>query len=130
MPILEATWRDIRYAVRFLTRTPVFTAVAVLSLALGLALVGSTVAAVNAYLIRALPYPGGERLYNIIYARPGQGGPRGVSAFDWTSLSDVIELAAGSDPDVFYLTDAGYTEPTPGSWVGPGFTDALGIRPA
>ena len=57
---LDALVRDLRFAARGLRRTPVFTLVAIVSLALGLALTTTTVSVVNAYLIRSLPYPDGE----------------------------------------------------------------------
>src|SRR5262245_28194078 len=52
---LDGWLRDVRFAARGLRRTPVFSAVATASLALGLALTTSTVPIVNAYLIRSLP---------------------------------------------------------------------------
>ena len=62
---LDALGRDVRFAARGLRRTPLFTLVATLSLALGLALTTSTVSIVNAYLIRSLPYPESDRLYHV-----------------------------------------------------------------
>src|SRR5436853_3571489 len=58
---------DLRFAWRALRRTPGFTIVAVSSLVLGLALTAATMAVVNAYLIRTLPYPAAHRLYRVIY---------------------------------------------------------------
>jgi putative ABC transport system permease protein len=77
---------DIRFAARALRRTPQFTLVAILSLALGLAVTASTIAVVNAYLIQALPFPASDRLYHVVYALPGQPEPRGMTAIDWRSL--------------------------------------------
>ena len=73
---LDALRRDVRFAARGLRRTPVFTLVATLSLALGLALTTSTVSIVNAYLIRSMPYPESDRLYNVdVTRRPVPGNP-------------------------------------------------------
>ena len=60
---LDDISRDVRLAARGLRRAPGFTLVAVLSLALGLAVTASTLAVVNSYLIRSLPYPASDRLY-------------------------------------------------------------------
>src|SRR5438132_457059 len=68
---LDAFWRDVRFAVRSLRAAPAFTLVAVASLALGFTLASSTIAVVNAYLIRSLPYPAAERLYHVMYAPAG-----------------------------------------------------------
>ena len=79
----------IRFAIRSLCRTPVFTIVTTVSLALGLTLTASTVSVVNAYLERSLPYPDAARLYHVMYAPSGPWEPRGMSGLDWTSLADV-----------------------------------------
>jgi hypothetical protein len=55
--------RDLRFAARGLRRTPAFTSVAVLSLGLAVAVTASTIAVVNAYLIRSLAYPALDRVY-------------------------------------------------------------------
>src|SRR5688572_28188403 len=65
---LEQLYRDLRLAVRSLRRTPSFTITSVATLALGLALVASTFAVINAYLLRAMPFPAAQRLHHVIYA--------------------------------------------------------------
>jgi hypothetical protein len=62
----------------------------VITLAVALALQTSVVAVVNAYLIRSLPYPAADRLYQVTWARPGENAPTGLSDLDWASLSDVV----------------------------------------
>src|SRR5215216_4293815 len=57
VPWLEHLLRDLRLAVRSLRRTPGFTITAITTLALGLALVAMTMAVVNAYLLRSMPFP-------------------------------------------------------------------------
>lgn len=119
--------RDLRIAGRSLRRTPGFTITAVSSLALGVALVAATIACVNAYLIRALPYPDAERLYRVRYAPPGQLEPRGLSALDWTALSEVVDVADSSQRVRFTLTDGPYRREAPGLAVAHGSLDALGV---
>jgi putative ABC transport system permease protein len=74
---------DLRLSWRALRRTPGFTLVAITTLALGLWLTTTTIAVVNAYLIRGLPYPAANHLYHVIYAPVGQPEPRGVATLDW-----------------------------------------------
>ena len=106
---LDALVRDVRFAARGLRRTPVFTLVAIVSLALGLALTTTTVSVVNAYLIRSLPYPNSDRLYHVMYAPPGPWEPRGMTGLDWTSVEDVVEFPIAASGESFYLSGGGHS---------------------
>ena len=124
---LDALVRDVRFAARGLRRSPLFTLVATLSLALGLALTTSTVAIVNAYLIRSLPYPESDRLYHVRYAPPGPWEPAGMTALDWTSVADVVEFPISASSESFYVADGGYTQSLRGMRVTLGFVEGLGV---
>ena len=124
---LDALGRDVRFAARGLRRTPLFTLVATLSLALGLALTTSTVSIVNAYLIRSLPYPESDRLYHVMYAPPGPWEPAGMTALDWTSVADVVEFPISASGESFYVGDGGYTQSLRGMRVTRGFVEGLGV---
>ena len=63
--------RDIRFAVRSLLRRPGFLISAALSLGLGLTVVGTVAAVLNAYASSSLPYSAADRLYYVMYAPPG-----------------------------------------------------------
>jgi putative ABC transport system permease protein len=127
---LDALGRDVRFAARGLRRTPVFTLVAIVSLAVGLALTTTTVSVVNAYLIRSLPYPNSDRLYHVMYAPPGPWEPRGMTGLDWTSVQDVVEFPIGSSGESFYLSGGGSTLSLRGLRVTRGFVDGLGVSVA
>src|SRR5688500_13561462 len=68
---LDAMIHDLLFAGRTLRRSPGFAVTAILSLGLGFALAAMTLAVVNAYLIRSLPYPTADRLFHLRYALPG-----------------------------------------------------------
>ena len=72
---LELLWQDLRYASRAFTRTPVFTAIAVLSLALGLGGNAAMFSLINALLIRPLPYHQPQRLVRITGMYPRAAVP-------------------------------------------------------
>jgi putative ABC transport system permease protein len=119
---------DLSLAWRALRRTPGYAVVAIATLALGLALVASTLALVNAYLIRALPFPASHRLFHVIYAPVGQPEPRGLTALDWRGLSDVVEVADSTIPARFSLREGGSFEVFSGLQVSAGSLEAIGVR--
>src|SRR5262245_8559704 len=127
-------WRDLladlRLAIRTLLKDRGFTIPALVALSLGMTLSAAALIVVNAYLLRALPYPEAQRLYNMRYAAPGASEPRGMETLDWASLNDTIEHAIAWDLDMFYVLGRDHAEATPGAWVTPGFMQGLGIRPA
>src|SRR5687767_8322788 len=97
--------RDLRLGARSLCRTPSFTIVTIASLGLGLGLVATTLAIINAYLLRSLPYPDADRLYHVMYAPVGPYEPRGMTALDWNSISDVVDATVVSSGASYYLGD-------------------------
>src|SRR6185295_11506392 len=62
---IESVWQDVRYAARTLLKSPGFTATALLSLALGIGLNTAIFSAINAVLLRSLPYKDAERIVYI-----------------------------------------------------------------
>jgi predicted permease len=121
---------ELRITLRTLARARGFSLAVVITLALALAVATSVMAIVNAYLVRALPYPNASRLYNVVYAERGEFPPEGLEELDWQSLSDLVEHPIAWDLDMFYLLGGDHPERTPGAWVTPGFMQGLGIRPA
>lgn len=63
--VLEVVWRDLRYAVRTLSRTPIFTAVAILSLTLGIGANTAMFQLLNALVFRPVPVANPQELVEI-----------------------------------------------------------------
>jgi putative ABC transport system permease protein len=122
---LDDFFRDLGFAVRSLRRSPGFTVVTVASLALGLALAASTLAVVNAYLIRAMPYPAAERLHRVQY---GRQEPRGLEKLDWKTLNDVVEIPDASTSARLTLWHGTEQQDVYGLLVDAGSLEMLGVR--
>ncbi len=73
MESLESLWSDFRYALRTFRRMPGFTAVATITLALGIGATSAMFTLVNSILLRPLPYPESGRLVRVIQSYPEIG---------------------------------------------------------
>src|SRR5438874_1280826 len=76
IPLLEPMVRDLRYAFRMLRKSPGFTAIVLVTLAVGIGVNTAVFTVVNGVLLNPLPYPEPERLATIMTVATS---PRGVS---------------------------------------------------
>jgi putative ABC transport system permease protein len=128
-------WQDLRYGFRMLARNPGFTAVAVLTLALGIGANTAIFSAVNTLLLQPLPYKDPDRLVVIWnhsgHGKSGQSLPA-VSApdlIDYQQQSHLFEgFAAGSGSSANLIGAAG-PERLFGGEVTANFFPLLGIQP-
>ncbi|HEX7318171.1 MAG TPA: ABC transporter permease [Pyrinomonadaceae bacterium] len=129
--VLELLFKDLRYALRMLRRKPGFTAVAVLTLALGIGGNTAIFSVVNAVLLRALPYPEAERLVSVYESLP-QGGTGSVSVpnfMDWRAQSDAFTGLAAYEFGDFNLREEQQPVRAVGATVTANFFDVLGATP-
>jgi putative ABC transport system permease protein len=118
---METFWQDLRYAIRMLRRSPGYTAVAVVTLALGIGANTAIFSVVNAVLMRPLPYRDYDRL---VIAR--------VSAPDFRDLkqsSQVFDQMAIWASNLYNVTIQNETSQVTGAIVSPDFFPMLG-KPA
>ena len=99
--------KDIRYSIRLMIKSPGFTGVALIALALGIGANTAIFTAVNAVLFSPLPYPAPDRLVTVYATNPGQGQsrvPLSVADFlDWRARNQSLEpLAAYSNAPLNY----------------------------
>src|SRR5262249_28850684 len=73
-PTVEDLWFDIRYGLRSLKRSPVFTVVALLTIAIGIAANAAVFTVVNSVLLKPLNYPHAEELVALHQDAPGAEG--------------------------------------------------------
>jgi putative ABC transport system permease protein len=126
-------WQDVRYAARTLRRTPAFTAVAVLTLALGIGGTVAIVSAVYAVLYRPLAVADGHRLVVPVSVNAGRGIERGSVPFadyaDWRNERDVFEQVALFSPTQMDLGGAEAPERVEGVQVSAEYFAAMSARP-
>ncbi len=86
--LLETLWQDVRIGVRKLRKSPNFTAVAVLTLALGIGANAVVFGVMNALILRPLNIPGSQQLYMIERTQSGQDSSPMQSYPDYRDLRD------------------------------------------
>jgi predicted permease len=129
---LDATGRNVCYAVRALRHTPGFTLTVVLTLALGIGANTAVFSAIDAVLLRPLPFPGGDRLVLITQMREGSGETRiaPVRLRDWNQLNSTFEGIAGYYVDDLVDASRPFPERFRRAFVSRGFFDVLRVTPA
>ena len=126
--------RDIRhdliYTLRSLARTPAFTAVALLTLALGIGANTAIFSVINAVLLRPLPFTSPDRLV-FLWSAAGAQPVNLVPArmLDFRERLTSIQGLAGIGHLSVNLTGGGDAERIPASSVSSSFFDVLGVRP-
>jgi predicted permease len=130
---LEDFVGDLRFGARSLARTPAFSAVAVLSLALGIGPNTAIFSSVDALLLKPLPYPDADGLVRVFVHEMGEARGSTLSVADVEALAPargfrhfgVYSTIGGS----VALESAGGAEPVTGAAATAGVFDALSVRP-
>ena len=133
--VLRDLWHDLRYGARMMRKAPGFTAVAVLTLALGIGANTAIFSVVDAVLLRPLPFTHPERLVRLFRTHPNMpGGRQTLSRADFLALRERSRAFAAVA--VYQATDDGFTytggdhpEQVFGAFVSADFFTVLGARP-
>jgi putative ABC transport system permease protein len=129
----EDARRDLNHAMRTFAKTPGFTLVAVLTLALGIGSVTVIYSVIHDVLLDPLPYPGSERFVNVLVHDTATGRLRGflpASEFlDYQEQSDVFEDVVGTRGESVLLATAEGAEILRAVRVTPNFFDVMGLSP-
>ncbi|HKB08137.1 MAG TPA: ABC transporter permease [Candidatus Polarisedimenticolia bacterium] len=129
---MDTLVQDLRFALRMLLKNPGFTAVAAITLALGIGANTAIFSVVNATLLRALPYREPDRLSFLTIDRREQGHRFTVSSSDFLMLKERMqsfETLAAVRSERLNFRAGGEPERVMGMWVSGDFFSALGVSP-
>ncbi len=136
IPSIETLWRDMRYGARQFRLNPLFTAIAVLSLALGIGANTAVFTLLDQLVLRLLPVHDPERLVMIWSTGPHFGGNAGARTASYPMYQD-FERNANAFEFVFCrfetsssITVSGGTERVDAELISGNYFQALGVGPA
>lgn len=124
-------WQDVRYGLRVLLKNPSFTAIAVLTLALGIGANTALFSVVNGVLLNPLPFPNPDQLV-AVYGKTGQFETSSVpylNFLDWQKENHSFAYFGAFRSDDYNLTGVGEPERLHGHMISAEFFPAYGITP-
>ena len=130
---METLWQDIRYGLRMLARSPAFTVIAVLTLALGIGANTAIFSVVNAVILHPLPYRDASQLAFLWTDDPKRNLHEDVTSVttfnDWRALNHSFSDLAIFTNNPLLLTSADEIEKTNGVFVSANIFQLLGVSP-
>jgi putative ABC transport system permease protein len=130
---METLWQDLRYGARMLLKKPGFTAVVVLTMALGIGANTAIFSVLNAVLINPLPFRDPEQLVMVWEDASFAGFPRNTPApanyIDWKTQNRVFDEMAATADRSYNLTGDGAPEKVEAKAVSANFFSLLGVNP-
>ena len=125
---------DLKFAFRQLLKNPGFTAVAMLTLALGIGANTAIFSLIHAALLRELPFPDSQQLTVVWANNPGKLGltqipPANADIAEWRKQSQSFSRVAAFSPGSADLADGGDPERIGAAGVTAGFFETLGVTP-
>src|SRR5258708_9279283 len=130
---MSTIWQDLRYAIRVLAKSPGFTVVAVLTLALGIGANTAIFTVVYGVLLRPLPFPESDRIVQLAESYQTLSDEMSVSAKQLASLQEyrkLFEHIAGDTDVVFNLAAGNEAEHVRGVPASAEYFQVLGVHPA
>jgi putative ABC transport system permease protein len=132
IPFLENLFLDLKYGVRMLRKAPGFTAVAVITLALGIGANTAVFSIVYGVVFRPLPYPQPDRIVELTESSPRGSGEKDVTYDELRFLQEhnsTFQFLAGYTVQGYNLRVDNKTERVKGQPISTDYFHVLGIRP-
>jgi len=129
---MTAFFGDFRHSLRALLKSPSFTAIAILTLALGIGANAALFSVVNGVLLNPLPYPHSDQLVSVSEKRPGvdQAPPVYLNFLDWRRQTRTFSSMALYRNEDYNYTGAVESQRVRGQMISAGFFETLGVTPA
>jgi predicted permease len=131
---MDTSLKDIRFAVRNLRKHPAFSAVAIITIALGIGTNTAIFSVVNGVLLQDLPYDQPDRLVRVWSTNAERGVERGfMSPPDIADYQErqqtFVDLAAYSEAELAMIDRDGGAVKVTGTWAGDNLFSVLGVAP-
>src|ERR1700691_88778 len=134
---MNALWKNVQYGMRVLAKSPAFTLVAVLTLALGIGANAAIFSVVYSALLRPLPYSQPDGWVRLgegrTQTRDNEGASRNTSMpdfVDWKKLTKNFAALTAYSFDTFTLAGNGEPKSVFATQVAPNCFATLGVKPA
>jgi putative ABC transport system permease protein len=132
--VIETAVANLKSAVRFVRKSPTFSATIILTLALGIGANSAVFSAIDAILLRPLPFPNGDQLmrleqHNLKVASP-QTFVAPTRLEDWNRMNSTFQAVTGYYTENASETSGVLPERSTRAWVSPRFFQVWGIAPA
>src|SRR6266568_6299855 len=129
--VVDGLVQDVRYGLRVLRKSPGFTAVAVLTLALGIGANTAMFSVVNGVLLHPLPYPHADELVRLHCSKPNfaTGSISYPNFLDWQRMNRSFAAMAVARGTSFTVTSVGEPDKINGQLITTDFFPLLGVAP-
>jgi putative ABC transport system permease protein len=130
---MDTLIRDVRYAIGTLRRSPSFSLLAILTIAVGIGATSGVFSVINAVLVRPLPFERADDLVLISQVdkrtRQGVGDASPANFLDWRARSHAFAGMSAMRSAALALSTTDRPEPVDGAMVSANFFQVLGVKP-
>ncbi len=132
--VIEGMLVNLKSAFRFIRKSPSFSLAVILTLALGIGANSAVFSAIDAILLRPLPFPNGDQLMRLGQYNPKAKSPQTfvapVRLEDWNRMNSAFQMMSGYYRDDGSETSGVLPEKVAEAFVAPRFLQVLGVSPA
>jgi putative ABC transport system permease protein len=132
--VIESTLANLKAAFRFIRKSPTFSATVILTLALGIGANSAVFSAIDAILLRPLPFPEADQLMRVDQYNPKTRSPLHLVApvrlEDWNNLNSTFQALTGFYSEDVSESTGALPERITRAWVSPRFFQVWAVIPA